>query len=108
MSVQVGCLRGGWYADDLLDNLAHPSARRIVPELQSLTVGQWVPMNPRPSTATAFVVDGFHAPDWMLWRMPDSTWAWRLTALPDGRTRLLTRVRTCSDGHGPAARSRLC
>ena len=20
--VQVGCLRGGWYADDLLDNLA--------------------------------------------------------------------------------------
>lgn len=99
--VQVGCLRGGWYADDLLDNLAHPSARQIVPELQSLTVGMWLPMDPRPTAATAFVVDGFHAPDWMLWRTPTSTWAWRLTALPDGRTRLLTRLRTCSDGHGP-------
>jgi hypothetical protein len=29
----VGCLRAGWYADDLLDNLGRPSARRIVPEL---------------------------------------------------------------------------
>src|SRR5215469_370294 len=44
--VQVGCLRGGWYADDLLDNFARPSVRRIVPELQDLRVGQclaWVP-----------------------------------------------------------------
>ncbi len=24
--VQVGCLRAGWYSNDLLDNLAHPSA----------------------------------------------------------------------------------
>ena len=41
--VQVGCLRAGFYANDLLDNLGHPSARTILPEFQSLEVGQWVP-----------------------------------------------------------------
>ena len=29
--VQVGCLRGGFYSNDLLDNLAHPSARELLP-----------------------------------------------------------------------------
>jgi hypothetical protein len=96
--VQVGCLRAGWYADDLLDNLAHPSATRIVPELQDLKVGRWLPMAPHPSAATAFVVDGFCAPDWMLWRTPASSWAWRLTALPGGRTRLVTRLHASYDG----------
>ena len=42
--VQVGCLRAGWYSDDLLDDLAHPSAREVVPELQDLQVGRWLPM----------------------------------------------------------------
>src|SRR3712207_7632595 len=48
--------RSGWYADDLLDNLAHPSARQILPELQDLEVGGRVPMAPRPTERTAFVV----------------------------------------------------
>jgi hypothetical protein len=52
--VQVGCLRGGFYSDDLLDNLGHPSVREIVAELQDLRVGQWVPMAPTaPSEVTA-------------------------------------------------------
>lgn len=38
--VQVGCLRAGWDADDLLDDLGHPSARQIVPQLQDLQVGR--------------------------------------------------------------------
>jgi hypothetical protein len=96
--LQVGCLRAGWYADDLLDNLAHPSAWEIVPELQSVTTGQLLPMAPTPSATTAFVVDSFHAPEWMLWRTPSSTWAWQLVPLSGGRTRLLTRVRACPDG----------
>jgi len=90
--VQVGCLRAGWYADDLLDDLARPSARRIVPELQGLAVGQWLPMAPRPTETTSFVVDSYDEPHWMLWRTPTSTWAWRLVPLPDGRTRLITRL----------------
>jgi hypothetical protein len=80
--VQVGCLRGGWYADDLLDNFARPSVRRIVPELQDLRVGQWLAWVPKPSERTAFVVDSFARPSWLLWRSPNGTWAWRL--IPHG------------------------
>jgi len=92
--VQAGCLRGGYYSNDLLDNLGHPSAREIVAELQHLEVGQWVPMSPTPSDATAFKVDGFEVNRWLRWRKPDSTWVWTLTELGDGKTRLLTNRRT--------------
>jgi hypothetical protein len=95
--VQVGCLRAGWYSDDLLDNLAHPSAREIVPELQDLQVGRWLPMAPTPSVTSAFTVDSFETPRWMMWRTPSSTWAWRLVPLPDGGTRLVTRLRAVYD-----------
>jgi hypothetical protein len=97
--VQVGCLRAGWYADDLLDDLAHPSAREVVPALQDLHVGMWLPMAPTPSETTAFVVDGFEQPRWMLWRTASSSWAWRLTPLPDGGTRLVTRLHAVYDWH---------
>jgi hypothetical protein len=99
--VQVDCLRAGWYADDLLDNLAHPSARHIVPELQDLEVGRWLPMAPQPTETTSFVVDSFQAPEWMLWRTPTSTWAWRLAPVPDGRTRLISRLRFTYDWRHP-------
>jgi len=101
--VQVGCLRGGWYADDLLDNLAHPSTWQIVPGLQSLALGKLLPMAPTPSAATAFVVEDFRAPDWMLWRTPNSSWTWQLTALSGNRTRLLTRLHACPDRTGVLA-----
>jgi hypothetical protein len=99
--VQVGCLRAGWYADDLLDNLAHPSAQEVVPELQAFEVGQWLPMTPRPTERTSFVVDSFEAPRWMLWRTPTSTWAWQLVPLLDERTRLITRLRVAYEWRHP-------
>ncbi|MGY1734992.1 SRPBCC family protein [Geodermatophilus sp. SYSU D00684] len=99
--VQVGCLRAGWYADDLLDHLGHPSARQVVPELQDLHRGLWLPMSPRPTERTAFVVESFDAPREMLWRTPTSTWSWRLVPLEGGRTRLVTRLRTRYDWHRP-------
>jgi hypothetical protein len=75
--VQVGCLRAGFYSNDLLDNLGHPSARDIVPELQHLEFGQWIPTSPTaPSDVTAFRVEGFELKQWLLWRKPDSTWVW--------------------------------
>ena len=92
--VQVGYRRAGWYADDLLDNFARPSAREIVPPFQDLHVGQWLAMVPRPTERTAFSVDGFAAPEWLLWRTPNRTWSWRLTPLSGGRTRLVTRLHT--------------
>lgn len=100
--VQVGCLRAGFYSDDLLDNLAHPSAREVLPELQELRVGQWVPMSPRtPTEVTAFRVHSFEPRRWLLWAKPDSSWAWLLTELPGGRTRLVTRVHAFYDWSKP-------
>jgi hypothetical protein len=91
--VQAGCLRAGFYANDLLDNLAHPSAWAILPEYQHLEVGQWVPMSPTPSDVTAFKVAGFEQHRWLLWQQPLSTWSWLLTPLPKDGTRLVTRLR---------------
>ena len=91
--VQVGCLRAGFYSNDLLDNLGHPSARTILPELQQLEIGQWMPMSPTaPTDVTAFRVEGFEVNEWLLWRKPDSTWVWKLTDAGDGTTRLVTRA----------------
>jgi hypothetical protein len=100
--VQVGCLRAGFYANDLLDNLGHPSARSLLPEFQHLEIGQWVPMSPTPSDTTAFKVVGFEPNRWLLWHQPLSTWSWTLTELPGGRTRLVTRLRIHLDWHHPA------
>ena len=100
--VQVGCLRGGFYSDDLLDNLGHPSVREIVAELQDLQLGQWVPMAPTaPSEVTALRVEGFEVNRWLLWRKPDSTWVWALTDLGDGSTRLVTRVHAVYEWRKP-------
>jgi hypothetical protein len=99
--VQVGYRRAGWYANDLLDNFGRPSARTIVPELQDLHVGQRLAFVPRSSERTAFTVDGYVAPEWLLWRTPNRTWAWRLSPLPDGRTRLVTRMHTVYEWSRP-------
>lgn len=100
--VQVGALRAGWYSNDLLDNLGHPSATTIVPDLQHLEVGQWVPMAPSgpPSDRNAFTVHSFAVNEWLLWTKPDSTWAWRLTPTDHG-TRLVTRVHAVYDWRHP-------
>ena len=101
--VQVGCLRAGWYSNDLLDNLGHPSARSIVPSLQHLKVGQWVQMAPSstPSDRTAFKVHSFQVNKWLLWSKPDSTWAWQLTPTDGGGTRLVTRIHAARDWRHP-------
>ena len=99
--VQVGCLKGGFYSNDLLDNLAHPSAREIIAEFQHLEVGQWVSMSPTPTETTALRVHSFAVDRWLLWRKPDSTWVWTLTDIGHGRTRVVTRVRAFYDWKKP-------
>ena len=44
--VQMGITRAGWYSYDLLDNLAKPSAKVIIPEFQNLKIGDIIPMSP--------------------------------------------------------------
>ena len=100
--VQVGCLRAGFYANDLLDNMGHPSATRVLAEFQHLETGQWVPMSPTPSDTTAFTVAGFEENSWLLWQQPLSTWSWTLGALPRDMTRLVTRLRIHLDWSHPA------
>ena len=101
--VQVGCLRGGFYSNDLLDNLGQPSATVLVPDLQHLEVGQWIPMSPAPTPTdrTAFKVHSFEAERWLLWAKPDSTWSWQLTPGYHDTTRLVTRVRAAYDWRHP-------
>jgi hypothetical protein len=89
----VGCLRAGWYSNDLLDNLTRPSAEEVIPELQELHVGQWVPMSPTPSDKTAFKVASFEPGRLLIWQQPVSTWVWTLEPTGDGGTRLVTRLR---------------
>jgi hypothetical protein len=100
--VQVGCLRAGWYSNDLLDNLGRPSATTIEPGMQ-LEVGQWVPMSPKspPSGRTALRVDSFQVDEWLLWTKSDSTWAWQLSPTSGGGTRLVTRIHAVYDWHRP-------
>ncbi len=100
--VQVGCLRAGFYSDDLLDNLGHPSSRTILPEFQHLEIGQWVPMSPTPTDVTAFKVAAFETNRWLLWQQPVSSWAWQIRPLPGDATRLVTRLRIFYDWKHPA------
>ena len=60
--VQAGCLRAGFYSDDLLDNLGRPSARTLRADLQQLSVGMVVPMSPNPTESTSFRVDVLRGP----------------------------------------------
>jgi hypothetical protein len=90
---QVGVRRAGWYSYDLLDNLGHPSSRRIRPEWQHLAPGDLVPMS--PDGKHGIEVYSLDHPHTMIWGTPgDTTWVWQLDARPDGTTRLLTRIRS--------------
>lgn len=102
--VQVGCLRGGFYSNDLLDNLGRPSATTIMPVLQHLEIGQLIPMSPSAtqSERTAFRVHSFLINEWLLWSKSDSTWAWRLTPTATGGTRLVTRIHAVYNWRHPA------
>lgn len=97
--VQVGCLRAGFYSNDLLDNQGRPSATTIIEEFQRLETGQLVRMTPSATAeaGTAFTVHSYAAGEWLLWSKPDSTWSWTLTPLGSGGTRLVTRIRARYD-----------
>jgi hypothetical protein len=93
--VQIGFGRAGWYSYDFLDNFGHHSRETILPEFQHIHVGESIPMGPGGSTG--LWVKDFKPGRSILWwnqESKQSTWLWTLTPMRDGRTRLVTRVRS--------------
>ena len=108
--VQLGQGRGGLYSYDWLENLfglGFRSADRILPELQTLAVGDQVWLAPRESAMPLWyqvldlqppqmLVLGSHD-DWeeaLEQGLPWPTWAFVLRDLGAGRTRLVVRMRS--------------
>lgn len=101
--VQMGYGRAGFYSYDIFDNGGCPSADEVLPEYQHPRVGDWVPMASKISEKTAFKVKAFEPPEWMLWEKRGSTWSWRLVAIEEGRTRLITRLKDRRDWSKPGS-----
>ncbi len=90
---QIGFRRAGFYSYDLLDNFGKPSADRIIPELQHIEVGTWIPMSGKVTEETAFRVRAFEPNHWMLWEKAASTWTWKLIPIDEEHTRLIIRLK---------------
>jgi hypothetical protein len=99
--VQLGYRRAGFYTYDIVDNAGQRSAERVLEEYQHIAVGDLIPMfHEAHGLAIAYTVTAIEPNRGMIWvhrphgrEAPDSTWTWRLAPLPDGRTRLVTRMK---------------
>lgn len=107
--VQMGWGRGGWYTARWVDRVLFPangpSAERVVPELQHISVGTFIPDGPPETECGLHVVElqperalvlrsNSHLP--MSWRRRaalDWSWAFTMRTLEDGRTRYHFRSR---------------
>jgi hypothetical protein len=101
--VQIGFGRAGWYSYDLLDNFGHHSAERLLPEFQHIEVDDPIPMGPGESTGVwVKEVEPDRSILWWNKKSELATWVWKLDPMPDGSTRLVTRVRTRSSWRHPS------
>jgi len=93
--VQIGYRRAGFYSYDRLDNDGIPSAERILPEYQTLKVGDLIPL----TEAANVRVTELEPPRFMVlvfevegtWS--SATWVWGLYPEDASHTRLVTRLR---------------
>jgi proline iminopeptidase len=103
----MGCDRGGWYSWDRLDNGGVPSAERIHPEWQTLSLGNRLASTPSGNAWFEVAVLeterflGLRAPINLTGRRPfdtagprprfyiDAMWGFQLTEWPQRRTRLV-------------------
>ncbi len=107
--VQMGWGRAGWYTARWVDTLLFPangpSADRIIPEIQDIRLGTFIPDGP-PETLCGLIVEGLdseralvlhsttHLPvSWREHATADWSWAFVLTPLDGGRTRFHLRSR---------------
>jgi len=97
--VQIGYRRAGFYSYDVLDNDGIPSAEEILPEFQTLEIGDTIPLS-----ASAHVrVTDLEPPYSMVLIFEEAgtwsnaTWAWGLYPEDASHTRLVTRLRVNPD-----------
>jgi len=96
--VQLGYQRGGLYSYDWLDRLFgyldRPSATRILPEFQHLTVGDEIPLGRGPSWPVA-AIEPYRALVLDMRNMGGIDWVWQfgLCSLGEQRTQLVSRSR---------------
>lgn len=92
--IQIGSKRAGWYSIDWIDNQRIKSSTIILPQFQTIEIGQFIPFT--PDQKNGMWVKEFKAYDYILWMDKDknATWLWHLLPTIDGKTRLLTRLRT--------------
>jgi hypothetical protein len=103
--VQMGGGRAGWYSYDRIDNDGHPSAERIIPELQRIEAGTVYPAT--PGVSEGFVLLAFEPERYLIlgWPSPAGqpivTWAFVLEEPKPECTRLIVRVRAAGDYRPP-------
>jgi hypothetical protein len=99
--IQMGADRAGWYSYDLLDNGGRHSAERILPGLQSPSVGAVFPA--LPGRRDGFVLLENEPSHWLVlgWPSPNGdqvvTWAFMLHEMDANTTRLIVRARASDD-----------
>ncbi len=98
---QMGSDRAGWYAYDFIDNGGNASARRIIPEYQSVGLGTVFPALPGVKDVFTVVLDEPPRALVLSWQSPQGayhmSWAFVLEEPQAGRTRLLVRGRVAPD-----------
>ena len=97
---QMGAGRAGWYSWDVIDNGGTPSAKRVLPEFQTVVPGDVMPAV--PGATDGFVVSAAEPPRNLVLTVPDGdgghavAWEHALVPLEGGRTRLIVRGRASS------------
>jgi hypothetical protein len=116
---QIGYKRAGWYSHDFMHRLMgiagsvddeHRSAKRIIPELQDLTVGDVVEIAPGMGYVVAGIEpeqalilqsrvdtdkwESLSSSDPLPVKYLSSSWVWFLEAIDAKTTRLIVRVRS--------------
>ncbi|HSJ45122.1 MAG TPA: hypothetical protein VK923_10625 [Euzebyales bacterium] len=88
-----GYTRAGWYSYDRFDNAGRASADRIIPELQDLRVGDVMLTSPTEGFVVRSIDPGRALVLDIENRGSRITSVPMLTPLPDGRTRMVFRIR---------------
>jgi len=99
--VQLGFGKAGWYSYDWIDNDGHPSADEIIPEFQTLGIGDRILMMPE----MGFTVGAIDPNRSIVSLLEDGSTSWCLGLYPqDGNvTRLVSRWRPKLEKTNPAA-----